>query len=360
MDKKVLLVVYNRELKRQGIIEVFRSLIWTRKYYESGIFELHTALNTKNLKLLSEGNILSKREYVNKDGRIEKHIGEESGIVEEIEIDDMTNEITVKGRFLSSILDRRVIKGIVNYSGTTENAMRKLVMSVTALPYLELGEMKGYIEPVQFQVSYKDLYTYICKLSKHGNLGFRIRADYKRKVFYFETYQGEDRSAVQKIRGRVIFSENSGSLESAAYVFNDQTLKTCAIVAGEGEGEGRKIIQVGNGSGWELREVMVDARDLQKGELTEEEYQQALIQRGNEKLLEHGVVECLDAKIRHSSVGNYKTKYDLGDIVTVKKESWGISVDKRITEIQEVYEKGCFLIYLTFGNPLPDKVDLSE
>ena len=30
----------------------------------------------------------------------------------------------------------------------------------------------------------------------------------------------------------------------------------------------------------------------------------------------------------------YKTHYDLGDIVTVKKKKWGIVLNQRITELQ--------------------------
>lgn len=39
---------------------------------------------------------------------------------------------------------------------------------------------------------------------------------------------------------------------------------------------------------------------------------------------------------------SYKKDYDLGDIVTVRKKAWGIEMDKRITEIQEIYENGGF------------------
>lgn len=39
---------------------------------------------------------------------------------------------------------------------------------------------------------------------------------------------------------------------------------------------------------------------------------------------------------------------------------WGIEMDKRITEIQEIYENGGFSIVPTFGDPLPDSVDLSD
>ena len=55
-ENKVIVVSYDQNLNRLGVIDVFRSLIWTRKYYECGTFELHAPLNTRNLQLLAENN----------------------------------------------------------------------------------------------------------------------------------------------------------------------------------------------------------------------------------------------------------------------------------------------------------------
>ena len=49
---------------------------------------------------------------------------------------------------------------------------------------------------------------------------------------------------------------------------------------------------------------------------------------------------------------DYKTKWDLGDIVNLKKEKWGISKTYRIVEVEETIEDGKRSIYPTFGSPL--------
>lgn len=51
--------IYDQALQRKGVIDVYRSLIWTRKYKEAGTVELHAALTEKNLELLQKGNILT-------------------------------------------------------------------------------------------------------------------------------------------------------------------------------------------------------------------------------------------------------------------------------------------------------------
>ncbi|MCM1417146.1 MAG: siphovirus ReqiPepy6 Gp37-like family protein, partial [bacterium] len=56
MRQQKQIKVYDINLMRQGVIDVYRSLIWTRKYKEAGTVELHAALNSRNLKLLQMGH----------------------------------------------------------------------------------------------------------------------------------------------------------------------------------------------------------------------------------------------------------------------------------------------------------------
>lgn len=349
--------VYNIDLQRLGVIDVYRSLIWTRKYKEAGTVEFHAALNSRNLALLQKGNILTMTGSV------------ESAIVEGMAADDYSNEITATGRMLSAGLSRRGIKTVVNISNATyEAAMRQLVdasaISVTnPLPHLLLGEEKGLGNTVTLQVSYKDLYTYLTKLSACSNLGFRVRADYKEKLMYFEVYEGKDHSKNQTGNKRVVFSEVYRNINKATFTTNDQTYKTHAVVFGDGEGTARTVMEATvdeTAEGWQRRELMVDARDISRDDLTTAQYQAALMQRGAEKLAECGIIECLEAVTLPFVNFEYKKDYDLGDIVTVNKKAWGLEVDKRITEIQEIYENGGFSIVPTFGDPLPETVDLSD
>lgn len=349
--------VYNKELQRQGVIDVYRSLIWTRKYFEAGTVELHAALTARNLELLKEGNILAMTGSV------------EAAFIEGMAADDFSNEITATGRMLSSALTRRGIKTVIVFTGGTyEEAMRQIVTKAAIegtnpLPALKLGQAKGIGGTVTFQVSYKDSYTYLTKLSQCSNLGFRIRPDFKNKIFYFEVYEGKDHSKSQSENKRVIFSEVYRNIDKATFTSNSQNYKTHAVVFGDGEGTARTMLEAtidATATGWDRRELMVDARDISKDDMTTAQYQQALIQRGNEKLAEYGIVECLEATTLPFVNFAYKTDYDLGDIVTVNKKAWSIEMDKRITEIQEIYENGGFSIVPTFGSPLPETVDLSD
>ena len=349
--------VYNIDLMRQGVIDVYRSLIWTRKYKEAGTVELHAALNSRNLKLLQKENIITMTGSV------------ESAIIEGMAADDYSNEITATGRMLSSGLSRRGIRTVVNVSNKAyEDVMRQLVdvsaiSNTNPLPHLALGKKRGLGGTVTLQVSYKDLYTYMTKLSACSNLGFRIRGDYKNKKFIFEVYEGKDHSENQTGNKRVIFSEIYRNINKTTFTTNDQNYKTHAVVFGDGEGTARTVMEATidpAATGWERREIMVDARDIKRDNLTDAQYKAALVQRGTEKLAEYGIVECLEAVTLPNMNFTYKADYDLGDIVTVNKKAWGIKMDKRITEVQEIYENGGLSVVPTFGDPLPDTVDLSD
>ena len=223
--------IYNQEMDFQGVMENQTSLLWLRKYYEPGNFELYTPITEDNLRLTKLGNLIWMR-GCKEAAVIEDRILEES---------DAKNEITVKGRFLSSYMDRRIIKGTVNFSGRAEVAMRQLLNEATPIPRVQLGELQGFEESVSFQVTYKNLLEYEKKLARGTGLGFRFRPDFDAKVIYFEVYRGVDRTAGQNINSRVIFSESYNNLNNTIYRENDQTHKNVAYVGGEGEGNTRTI-----------------------------------------------------------------------------------------------------------------------
>ena len=342
--------IYGRNLFRIGQIENQTSLIWTRKFYEPGTFELHAPITNENLYMLKEGNIVGKKGSA------------EAGIIEDIEKEesDIKNEITVKGRFLSSYMDRRLIKKTVNFSGYIEVAMRQLYSGCIPIPLVELGSLNGFTERVEFQVTMKNLLAYENKWSRAGAIGFRYRPDFVNHKIIFETYQGKNRTLSQHENNRVIFSEDYNNLNNAIYKYNSQNLKTFAIVGGQGEGDARTYYELGGGEGYDLREVFVDAKDLNPEGMTAAQYKAALLQRAQETLNESIVSESLECETEAAINFTYKEDYDLGDIVTVRKKKWNLYMNQRITELSEVYEYGGMTVVPTFGDPLPEKIKWDE
>lgn len=337
--------IYDSNMDFQGIIENQRSLLWNRQYNETGNFELHCPVTPYNISLLQMGNLVWKKGAV------------DAGIIESrrIEEDADTNEITVSGRFLSAYMDRRLIRPTYNFSGYAEVAMRTILTNAAAIPHVQLGTLHGYTDGIEFQATYKKLLATQQRVAKQVQFGFRFRPDFTSKTITFEIYKGLDKSMGQSDRARVIFSEDFRNLNKATYEENDQVYSNVCYVGGKGEGTERIYVSVGDttATGLSRREIFVNGSDISDEGLTSAQYQEKLKQRGRDKLAEcarYNSVEC-DA----IPYGNFKylVDYDLGDIVTIKKNSWGIGENLRLTGVTEVYENGTQTIQPVFGEPVP-------
>lgn len=344
---------YNRDLDFLGLMENQSSFVWTRRYFEPGKIRLFCPITADNLLLTERGNLIYMRGC------------DECAVVEDrtVEQNVYRNQIEVNGRFISSYLDRRLIRPTFSFSGKTEVAMRQLISGLAVpIPRLVLGDLQGFPETVTFQATYKNLLEYMSKLSRSSGIGFRVRPDFNGKQLVFETYKGVDRSFGQYVNSRVIFSEDYDNLQSVTYRENDQMLKNVVYIGGTGQSDERIYVSYGDATGLDRRELFVDARDLIQGDdETLANYQARLLLRGHERQEQYyqlsSTVEC-----ETDPDGNfgYKRNYNLGDIVTVRKRAWGIQTDLRITEIQEIYENGTMKVSPTFGVALPETIKWSD
>lgn len=347
------LLIYNPEIVNVGVIDSFSSFRWRRKYFEPGEFELHCAATTDNLAALIPGNIIH---------RLDRR---EAGIIEGVVVGESAagdEEITVTGRMGSCLLCQRIITPTINYNGAVELGMRKVVSdnAITARPInrLILGATQGYAETCSFQATGKNVQTTLTALAKASSLGYIARLDVPNRQWVFEVYKGADKSVTQTAGPYVLFSDEFGNITGPQYTYNEQAFKNYAYVAGEGEGSARVIVEVDQTNGDPRRELWVDARGLQKGELTDTQYQAQLIQRGLEKLAEAARAESFEAAAVDTANFEYLTDWDLGDIVSFEK--WGIILNQRITEVEEVYENSVATITPVCGTPLPETLDLGD
>ena len=54
--------VYDKNLYRVGQLENQTSLIWTRRFFECGEFELHAPITEDNIRLFKKGNLIKNVE----------------------------------------------------------------------------------------------------------------------------------------------------------------------------------------------------------------------------------------------------------------------------------------------------------
>ncbi len=355
------LYVFDRDLNFQGILESFFSLRWVRRYSKYGEFELHCSLTPETLELLKKENIVWKKDDL------------EAGYIEHRNLRQDTEGkevMVVKGKFLTGYLGRRIIWGTENLSTTAELAMRQLINNHAINPanadrkidMLTLGDLKGYTNNIDKQVSYKNLLETVEEISSTDGLGIRTLLDIENKQMIFDIYEGLDRTTGQSINAPAIFSKEFENILEQEYTDNLNNYRNTVLVAGEGEGVGREFVAIENGQGLDRYELFIDARDLQSEidgtTIPIEEYREILKNRGISKLSEYKEIQTFESKINLRSNLTYKEDFDLGDVVTCTSKKWGITVNTRITEIEEVYEENGFSVNITFGNNIPTLIDV--
>ncbi|NMM65502.1 hypothetical protein HBE96_23265 [Clostridium sp. P21] len=362
------LYIFDRELNFKGILESYSNLRWVRKYHKAGEFELHCALTPEILELLKRENILWKK------------ADDEAGFIEyrNLKQDKNGQEIlVVKGRFLTKYLDRRIIWGSELLQTTVENAMRTLVNNNCInpidknriIPNLIIEENKGYIQNINYHISYKNLLEELESISNVSNLGYKIKFNVNDKKLVFDVYEGKDLTVNQAINPICIFSKEFENILEQEYTDSINNYRNVSLVAGAGEGKERIFTTIGQANGLDRFELFTDARDLQdkktvgeqenqhEEDIPIQEYMKMLEQRGIEKLAECKEITTFDSKVNVNSSLKYKDDFNLGDVVTCMSKKWGLMIDARITEIEEVYDEKGLSINITFGNTVPTVLD---
>lgn len=131
----------------------------------------------------------------------------------------------------------------------------------------------------------------------------------------------------------LVFSQTFGNLTVNSILLSTENLKNHAIVLGAGEGNDRVQVVVDRSNGQQKRSLIVDARDLVRGENeTDDAYRSRLTARGVEKLLEkQGTWECAFAPFAKE----FGVRYDLGDILTVLLPDYGINLQARVSRFTQ-------------------------
>lgn len=344
-DEDSSLFFFDKELNLLGIVDYFISLRWRRKYFEAGEFEIVLPVNDYMMQFIDTDVIVMRNNYT------------EAGIIETIEFSDngTNEEVTISGRFLSSLLSRRIVKSKINFSGNTIEGMNTIVNAMTPLTTQWETETVTMSSPhIDFQVTYKNVYDYLKKLSEYSNIGIRVVPNVDSKVYMFEVWKGIDRTSEQNENEEYSFSDDNYNIEQGKLVMSEKTKASYVLVGGEGEDSSRVLVTVDDGAtGFDRYEIFSDQKGIRKENLSDSAYKEKLKTVG-EGLLSDGAFQLeVTALVQQ----DYKVKWNLGDIVNIKKEKWGVYTTYRIIEVEETIEDGKKTIYPTFGSPLSSAWD---
>ena len=328
--------ILNKEFEKIAIVDNYSSLMWCKRYYDIGALDLQIEATIENINLFKQGY------YITRDD------DETVFIIKCIHIDteeNHDNNLIVGAVDIKSILSQRIIWNTIIFNGTVENYIRKMITEniidpkwtgrqISNFKLKDERYVKGIITQ---QCSYDNLGEKVIDLCRNYNLGWKVTLE--DGVFYFDMYEGINRSINQTENNPIVFSPRYENLTSSVYDFNSTEYKNAALIGGQGEGKDRVLTSVENGAGLERFEIFVDdssSSSNSETEITEEEYLSQLQAKGKEELAKCSITTEFEGEIVVDSY-EYKKEYDLGDIITIENE-YGISVDARIVEVVETWD----------------------
>ena len=146
--------------------------------------------------------------------------------------------MTVSGRFLECLLERRVIPQRMELAGTAEQICRTLVDQMAihpqeparAIPKLALGAEKGLGTETTCQCGGETLLEKLQELCQSQELSFALRYDYENDEMLFEVWQGLDRTQGQSDNSWAVFSDQYENIQSLSYVTDHSSSKNFAYI----------------------------------------------------------------------------------------------------------------------------------
>ena len=354
--------VLNDQFVALAVVDDYISFIWTERYDKYGDFELYMPIGAATVQYLQPDYYLYLLE------------SEKLMIIEDVTISSDPEDgatVTVTGRSLESILDRRIIWGSTCFEeGSLQNAIQTLLTNNVISPAIADRKIGNFI----FEASTDDyitgltvketsyfgegLYETIQELCEKNGIGFKIIPD-ENLNFVFKLYIGIDHSYDQSTNPYVIFSPSFDNLANSRYVETKSSYKTAAIVAGPQEITGiegiddetlkelgidtsenayRPLVdcKMTNDTGLHRREIFLDADDIATGD-GYRAYDDLVIyrtmwERGYAELLKNSITQALDGEAEFNDTFTYGVDFSLGDIVQVENE-YGINTTARISEV---------------------------
>ncbi len=331
-------------LRREYVIDEFRSLIWTERYIEAGEFELvlNSTLRVRNLLKAGTKLAMNESNYVM-----------EVKTVEDTHDDEGKRTLTVKGPSLELILKDRAAMGSLASLTTTPkwtitdepaDIMRKIFHDICVTGILDTQDIIPYLvegtfmaagtitepaDPVTVELEPTTVYQALVDLGKIWNLGFRMIRHPTLNQLYFEVYPGSDRTTSQTSLPAVVFTPELDNLQNTSQLTVTENAKNVAYVYSPAGTQVVYPLDVDpEVEGFERRVLVIIADDITSDN---PDPAAAILQRGRDELAKSRMYSAFDGEINPNSQYKYGTHYFLGDVVELRNTD-GATDNMRVTE----------------------------
>lgn len=305
------------------MIENYSSLIWTKRFYTAGDFEIEV-IDNKWLKYVGDDYIITK----GKDKR-------NAMFIECANVSTDTERKTrykLSGRCLLSLLDRRVltknkeINKEMSYEQVIQNLVSANVGSAAptnrAIPNFHLAEIPQISDPIVINISPDSILNITSKLCQDAGIGQRIVTEVGGGLWH---------EILISQKKPVTFNRKVDNLTNSNYIKNLKS-KVNAVYISDSSGNVQDIEPTPNPAGIYRRESVMSSNINRDDYSTEGDYMGALYVDGHHKIND-SKEEAFECDVLADITYKYGVDYDIGDIVTV--EDNGIKAKVRIVEIIE-------------------------
>lgn len=330
---------------QKKIIDNATSIIWVTRYNQAGEFELYLPATDELIDLFSHDGVI-----ISRDDTQRAMYAEKMKLTTSAEDGD---HLTISGRSIECVLSRRLVseQTIIQYPSFVTglyylvyNNMIEPSNQMRKIPFVVFNTLPSWQESIDMQITGKDLLTVYESVCTSYNTGFKMNfaTISGTKKMAIEFYRGVDRTLGQSTNNRVIFSPKMENLGNTEYEVDRTQFCNWVYVAGEGEGNQRKIRQVASilESGLYIVEKWVDARSTSSndGEISDSDYKKMLTAEGQAEIEASKIVEAFSGEVLNENAYKYGVDYNLGDKVSVMNE-YGIQGSATITEISEIEDE---------------------
>lgn len=347
--------VLNKDFTLISCIDDYTSLIWTERYWSCGDFELVIPMEVwfkHNIQTDYYISIPHSKRYM---------------IVEKIESSKNSDgvSVTISGRSLEIILDRRII----HFGWILNQELQQNIETLMHMYFLTPGDTKRRVDDMIFtrnsdvngptlnhDVAGESVYEAIKMVTKENNLGFSLLYNNDCKL-ELKLLKGIDRSLQQTTNDIVLFSTDADNLIDANYYESIADSGNVVVIAGGENWGNRRVEMVSNGdvTGLYRRER------YKSSEATAEEYgseyANILRQQGVNELLKLRPAKTFDGVIEPTLYYTYGVDYNIGDIVQIS-DNLGHSASVRITEFIISVDENGVSMYPSFEQL--DDIDVDE
>lgn len=259
------LYILNSEYQIIALIDEAESVLWRKKYNDSGECEIYIPCNEELFEALKEDNYVFRYD--------DDMLCKISGL--ELETDEENGDYIIStAKDICEILAGRIVRWQTTYSGTVGGFVQKLLTDNVVSPKLPDGKIHtarqipnfvidfnaaDFPEAIEVSVFADDLLERIKTTCKAHNLGFRVSLDIRTNKLTFKLYRGKNKASLSS-ESYVEFSPEFDNILSTHYKTDNSEFKNVVYVQYENEAGETALLSRYKGQSAGLPEPQGEAR----------------------------------------------------------------------------------------------------